>query len=60
MKKSTLLRSGIVVFVAIITITLVYNYFLISPSTRYAGINKFAIKEIYPTNHQHDKRYNWK
>jgi hypothetical protein len=48
MKKSTLLRSGIVVFVAIITITLVF-YFLISPATRYAGVNKFGIKEIYST-----------
>jgi hypothetical protein len=49
MKKSTLLRIVIIVIVAITTITLVYNYFLISTSTRYAGIDKFAIKEIYPT-----------
>jgi len=48
MKKSTLLRNAIVVFVVIITITLVF-YFLISPTTRYAGVNKFGIKEIYPT-----------
>jgi|GEM_PF-6054978 len=49
MKKSTLLRGGIVVFVAVAAITLVYNYFLISPATRYAGVSKFGIKEIYPT-----------
>jgi hypothetical protein len=49
MKKSTLIRNGIVVFVAIAAITLVYNYYLISPTTRYAGVGKFGIKEIYPT-----------
>ncbi len=49
MKKSTLLRSGIIVFVAITAITLVYNYFLISSTTRYAGVNRFGINEIYPT-----------
>ena len=48
MKKSTLLRIGIVVFVVIAAITLIYNYYLISP-THYAGVDKFGIKEIYPT-----------
>jgi hypothetical protein len=49
MKKSTLLRIGIIVFVVIAAITLIYNYYLISPTTHYAGVDKFAIKEIYPT-----------
>ncbi|MFZ0515287.1 MAG: hypothetical protein WAM14_27065 [Candidatus Nitrosopolaris sp.] len=53
MKKSTLLPISIIVFVAIVTITLVYNYCFISPShhlitsTCYVGVNKFGIKEIY-------------
>jgi hypothetical protein len=49
MKKSTILRSIVVLFVTIITITLVYNYFLISPTRHYAPISQFKIKEIYPT-----------
>ena len=49
MKKSILLRIGIIVFVVIAAITLIYNYYLISPTTRYAGVDKFRIKEIYPT-----------
>ncbi len=49
MKKSTLLRIGIIVFVVIASITLIYNYYLISATTRYAGVDKFGIKEIYPT-----------
>ena len=49
MKKSTLLRIGIVVFVVIAAIALIYNYYLISPTTHYAGVDKFGIKEIYPT-----------
>jgi hypothetical protein len=47
MKKSALLRIGIIVFVITATFTLIYNYFLISP--RYPGVDKFGIKEIYPT-----------
>jgi hypothetical protein len=47
MKKSALLRIGIIVFVITATFTLIYNYFLISP--RYSGVDKFGIKEIYPT-----------
>jgi len=47
MKKSALLRIGIMVFVIIATFTLIYNYYLISP--RYSGVDKFGIKEIYPT-----------
>ena len=27
----------------------IYNYYLTSPTTHYAGVDKFAIKEIYPT-----------
>ena len=49
MKKSTLLRIGIVVFVVIAAITLIYNYYLISPTTHYAGVDKFGTEEIYPT-----------
>jgi hypothetical protein len=49
MKKNTLLRIGIIVFVVIASITLIYNYYLISPTTRYAGVDKFGIKEIFPT-----------
>jgi hypothetical protein len=30
-------------------IILVYNFYLISPNIRYAGLDKFGIKEIYPT-----------
>ncbi|HXP48479.1 MAG TPA: hypothetical protein VN922_00920, partial [Bacteroidia bacterium] len=47
MKKSALLRIGIIVFVITAAFTLIYNYYLISP--RYAGVDKFGIKEIYPT-----------
>ncbi len=47
MKKSILLRTGIIVFVIIAAFTLIYNYYLISP--RYAGVDEFEIKEIYPT-----------
>ena len=55
MKKSTLLLIGSVVFGVMVVIALFYNYYLISRSyhpittTRYAGIDKFGIKEIYPT-----------
>ena len=53
MKKSTLLLIAIVVFAVMLAITLIYNY-LISPSSypitnHYAGVDKFGIKEIYPT-----------
>lgn len=47
MKKSALLRIGIIVFVITAAFTLIYNYYLISP--RYSGVDKFGIKEIYPT-----------
>jgi hypothetical protein len=47
MKKSALLRIGIMVFVITATFTLIYNYYLISP--RFSGVDKFGIKEIYPT-----------
>jgi hypothetical protein len=58
MKKSTLLRISVIMLVVIAGITVVYNYYLISPTyypstaptpAHYAGIDKFAIKEIYPT-----------
>jgi len=49
MKKSILLWIGIIVFVVIASIILVYNFYLISPNTRFAGLNKFGIKKIYPT-----------
>jgi len=47
MKKNALLRIGIIVFVITGAFTLIYNYYLISP--RYSGVDKFGIKEIYPT-----------
>jgi hypothetical protein len=47
MKKSALLRIGMIVFVITAAFTLIYNYYLISP--RYSGVDKFGIKEIYPT-----------
>lgn len=47
MKKNALLGIGIIVFVITATFTLIYNYYLISP--RYSGVDKFGIKEIYPT-----------
>lgn len=51
MKKSALLRNGIIVFVVMVAITLVYNHYLIPTSyhAHYAGVNKFEIREIYPT-----------
>jgi hypothetical protein len=47
MKKSALLRIGIIISVITGAFTLICNYYLISP--RYAGVDKFGIKEIYPT-----------
>lgn len=47
MKKNALLRIGIIVFVITAAFTLIYNYYLISP--RYSGVDKFGIKEIYPS-----------
>src|SRR3989442_13198345 len=49
MKKSRLLWIGIIGFVGIAAIILVYNFYLISPNIRYAGLDKFGIKEIYST-----------
>jgi ABC-type cobalt transport system substrate-binding protein len=49
MKKSRLLWIGIIVLVVIAANILVYNFYLISPNIRYAGLDKFGIKEIYPT-----------
>ena len=48
MKKSRLLWISIIVFVGIVAVILIYNYYLISPNIRYAGFDKFRIKEIYP------------
>jgi len=47
MKKSALLRIGMIVFVITAAFTLIYNYYLISP--RFSGVDKFGLKEIYPT-----------
>ena len=49
MKKSRLLWISIIVFVGIVAVILIYNYYLISPNISYAGFDKFRIKEIYPT-----------
>jgi hypothetical protein len=49
MKKSILFWIGIIVLVVTAAIILVYNFYLISPNIRYAGLYKFGIKEIYPT-----------
>ena len=52
--------------VVIAGITVVYNYYLISPTyypstaptpAHYAGIDKFAIKEIYPTKTGGEERF---
>ena len=47
MRKNALLRIGIIVIVITGAFTIIYNYYLISP--RYSGVDKFGIKEIYPT-----------
>ena len=47
MRKNELLRIGIIVIVITGAFTIIYNYYLISP--RYSGVDKFGIKEIYPT-----------
>ena len=58
MKKTNLLRIGIIAFVVVAGITVVHNYYLPLPTyfpstgptpAHYAGVDKFGIKEIYPT-----------
>lgn len=50
MNKSKLLRNGIITFVIIISAAIGYYYYSISiPTIHYAGIDKFGIKELYPT-----------
>ena len=62
-RKSTLLLIAIVAFVLIVAIIAVYNYYLFSSSyhhttnARYAGVDKFGIKEIYPTKSNGDEWY---
>lgn len=62
-KKSTLLLIAIVAFPLIVAIIAVYNHYLFSSShhhatdARYAGVDKFGIKEIYPTKSNGDEWY---
>ena len=62
-KKSTLLLIAIVTFALIVAIIAVQNHYLFSSShhhttdARYAGVDKFGIKEIYPTKSNGDEWY---